>query len=313
LARAFTGFVSVAISASAIAVAGSSAPWLFALLSLPMAQFEMAAPTQDGLIFALSGVAAALMATALRERRRLSLRAWVTNCIALALVAMARPPYAPIAIVMLAVPCWSWALRLGGSIIVCSATIAWAAIAAASAMVIWRNDATPDPQGQLALLLHEPGRVATVARTTLTLFGSNYLEGFIGRLGWLDTILPSSYHRAAWFFILVAALLSLFGDVRERFPLCRSAVALLAILLATACIFGIQYLTWTNVGAPFIEGVQGRYFIPLALFLICLLPVRLRRVPVLWDVSFIALCLFPAISLVVMLRQIVLRYYLGAG
>jgi uncharacterized membrane protein len=313
LTRALGGFLAVAVSAAAIAVAGASAAWLFTLLLLPMTLFEMSSVTQDGLILAMSALAAALVASALREGRALSPSNYIVICTSLALVAMARPPYAPLVLLLPLIPNLSRGLRFAGPLVAMAAVAAWSALAAIFAMVIWRNDAAPDPGAQLTLLLREPGRLPELAEATFRQFGGFYAEGFIGRLGWLDVELPAYYHRFAWAMVVLAGLVSLSGGDSARYMPYRVAAAALAILLAVAATFGVQYLTWTPVGATLLEGVQGRYLIPPALFLICLLPVVFRRVPALQHAGLIALGLFPLITLVVMLRQIVLRYYLVAS
>jgi uncharacterized membrane protein len=81
-------------------------------------------------------------------------------------------------------------------------------------------------------------------------------------LGWLDTPLPHTAHRIAGLSLLVAVALVLTRgpDVRSRL---RVAAAPLLLLTAGAVILA-QYLSWTPVGAHAVEGVQGRYFLPVA-------------------------------------------------
>lgn len=80
-----------------------------------------------------------------------------------------------------------------------------------------------------------------------------------------------------------------------------------ALLAAILLIFLLEYLSWTALGAGFVDGVQGRYFLPIALFLPCLLPAlpawacRTLLVPVM---------AFPALSIAITVHSLVLRYYL---
>ena len=41
------------------------------------------------------------------------------------------------------------------------------------------------------------------------------------------------------------------------------AASLLAAVAAFGAVHGALYLTWTPIGAEFVQGVQGRYFLPL--------------------------------------------------
>ncbi len=45
-----------------------------------------------------------------------------------------------------------------------------------------------------------------------------------------------------------------------------------AVLVSSAGVFGAFYLAWTPVGAPIVDGVQGRYFILPAMVLAVSLP-----------------------------------------
>ena len=57
LARLSTGVIAVALAAAAIIIAGPSAPFLFAVLTLPMSLALMASVSQDALILPLSAIA----------------------------------------------------------------------------------------------------------------------------------------------------------------------------------------------------------------------------------------------------------------
>lgn len=100
-----------------------------------------------------------------------------------------------------------------------------------------------------------------LGRTWLT-FAKDYWMSFIGNLGWLETTLPDK----AYLLFLVIFLLLWVGD-REPSWKPRAADrgwSLASFILGILLIFLAQYLTWTPVGSPLIDGVQGRYFIPLS-------------------------------------------------
>jgi uncharacterized membrane protein len=92
---------------------------------------------------------------------------------------------------------------------------------------------------------------------------------------------------------------------------------LAAILLSTGAVFGAMYLIWSPVGGPVVDGVQGRYFLPIAAFLpLVALGERpsegqastVRRLQRWANVLVLA---FPLVSLLVVERAVVLRYYLA--
>ncbi len=71
-----------------------------------------------------------------------------------------------------------------------------------------------------------------------------------------------------------------------------------------------QYLTWTVLGSPVIEGIQGRYLLPPALLLGLL--VRPSAAPAEAQAGWLTapVLLLPAFSLAVSVHAIVWRYYL---
>jgi uncharacterized membrane protein len=320
LSRLLSGMVSVAVGGVAIALAGTLGPWLFAMLLLPMSLSQMTAISQDGLMFSLAGLSAAIIARALIGGP-ISIQFFRLLVLCLALIGMARPPYAALALLVLAVPGFRRSTRMAGAGIAAASAILWTLLAAAVSQVpLARFDVIPDPGAQIGFLLESPFRIVTVAVQTLDVYGVHYRQQFIGQLGWLEVTLPNSYYAAAWVALLVAFIASLpvageaprpAGPDQRSIMLAGSAVACCILGL-----FAIQYLTWTAPGGALVEGVQGRYFIVVVLlaapFLRFVLPAgRAASLNRSWAVA--ATILFPAISLAVMIRQIVVRYYLSAG
>jgi uncharacterized membrane protein len=96
------------------------------------------------------------------------------------------------------------------------------------------------------------------------------LREFIGVLGWIEIRLPEKTYRACDCVLVVTLMASLL--LPRQLRLRHAAIALL--LLAVA--IGIEeaiFLSWNPLGAARIVGVQGRYFVPLSMFL-CLLGRR---------------------------------------
>jgi len=203
---------------------------------------------------------------------------------------------------------------------VTSARLRWAALAAAVApAALWnglsaaivgaaprRTDVALDAGAQLTFLVDHPNAVAEVAVETLRQGGRYYAKGFVGNLGWLDTPLPQAYYLAAYAVLALAlAAAARLGGARGP-----RLWALAAILLAAGAVFGAMYLVWSPVGGPMVDGVQGRYFLPIAMFLPLVVvgeqtaPANgvLRR----WA-SAVALA-FPLVSLLVVERAVVLRH-----
>ncbi|MBB6251633.1 DUF2142 domain-containing protein [Nitrospirillum iridis] len=142
-----------------------------------------------------------------------------------------------------------------------------------------------DAAAQIRVLVAAPWRIVTLVVRTLLVphhFTGLFFES-IGVLGWLDLFLPKAVY-VAWSLVLPVAAAA---DMRLRLAsgaraaLCAAwghvrwaEVALLAVAAGAAVegIFLAQYLTWTNVGWPAVDGPQGRYFLPLFPLFILALP-----------------------------------------
>lgn len=271
------------IALSALALARRGRAWLFAILALPMALSLAASFNQDGLIIATAVLAAALLTNApdapwARHR-------FVGAAVLVALILLAKPPYAPIALMLLLpLPRGSWPSigktllpRLFAVAAVVLPAVLWTGYATATVATpvprasyeagpLWPG-ARPatffgtDPAAQLRVLTAEPTRFATVpARFLLTLKHLTILtEGAIGILGWLDRFLPMPIY-GLWIVALAAAFAG-----SGRAPASGRALAVLAI--ASGLTFWLvvlsQYLSWTNVGDERVDGPQGRYLLPI--------------------------------------------------
>ncbi len=302
LSRLLDGLVSAALGALAIALSDAAAPFLFALLTLPMSLSLDAAVTQDGPLIAVAALASVLLRR-VAERPHGPLLAGAA--LLLALTATARPAYLPLCLLPLLLPALPRAARFAAAGAAVLAVVAWTALV--ERVTLLQSAATQVSSQMQALSLH-PLVAATLLRTTLhtqLVEGCPYCREFVGVLGWLDTPLPNSYVALAAAVLLGALAMSrpaaapLIGR-RSRL------VAASLVLGAVVAVFVLQYLSWSPVGGPMVDGVQGRYFLPVAPFLLLLLPGSRARRPG-WAV--VALCCFPALSIAVTLRAIVFRYY----
>lgn len=85
-----------------------------------------------------------------------------------------------------------------------------------------------------------------------------YITQTIEVLGWLDTPLSKGSYYLLIFIISIVLLLTY-----NRTEL--ALVSMLLVILTILLTFFILLISWTNISDPVIQGVQGRYFIPLLL------------------------------------------------
>lgn len=257
LARTANAATCVLVGFAALLIAGRARLFLFAVLLLPMSVFLYATVTQDGGMIVAAALGAALISRAQSQGRPMTPSELVGAAIAFGLVGMAKPPYALIGLAILAAPGpgprrWQAAAAAVG------AAAAWYGLMAAAIPLPTGNGAVP--AAQLHFLLGHPAAGLRAVVDTVTGQWIGLSHGFIGVLGWLDTDLPAPVYTLAW----VALVLALAISVPRRWT--GLSVPVVAALAATvAGIFAALYLSWTAVGAAQVNGLQGRYFLPLAM------------------------------------------------
>lgn len=122
---------------------------------------------------------------------------------------------------------------------------------------------------QIVYLLKNPLKIIEVLGDTLKQDGLFYFESLWGAyLGWLD--LDINHIVIYLYFSLL--LITPFLEKNQEQLTKKEKIFLLGtgFIIFLAVIFGM-YLTWTTVGGKVVLGVQGRYFIPIAILPILLL------------------------------------------
>ena len=301
LARVFTGLVSVGIAAGAIALSDVAAIWLFALLLLPSSALLMGAISQDGPMLACAALAASLM---IRLQRQQS-PAWLGDLLLLgaivALMGMARPPYSALAMLPLALTRLQLRVRCIAAATIFLVAAGWSASCAIWTLVSVDPFHKADAMGQLRYIVTHPGSMPALVTDTLSrYFATEYAGYFVAPLQ-----LPRMYFLTAWTAMAAALIASFVAGAR---PVRQTVlVAGAAIFVAVIGIFSIQYLTWTAVGGGTIDGVLGRYFLPLAVILGCCLVRRHEGSGNFWFCLPIAG--FSVVSIVLSLHSVVVRFY----
>ena len=319
LSRIISGMSCVMVACAAIALAGEYALLLAVTLSLPMSLSLFAALSQDGPMLAAAALSVALLrrirdAPAADGRARSDLW-WLS--ISLGLLAMGRPAYAPFAILPMLLPRFRLSRRLAasGAAIACAGLWSLCAAVLAASNASW--DRGVEPRAQLERLLMHPGLIAPLAVRTMTgrqgMEGQSFFREFVGVLGWIDVVLPGWFYGAAAVVLMIAILCTLVGT-RPLLSSWRLGIAFLTAILAAALVFLLIYMTWTPFGFPLVDGVQGRYFLPIAI----LLPICLPVCPSSWlphaervvrPLRILLVC-FPTVSMIVTIASVVDRYFI---
>ena len=325
IARLCNALCFTALGLAALLLTHRAQGVLFATLALPMSIALGASCNQDGLVIATACLTAALLT-------RPELGAWWTGVLALALVIAAKPVYLPLAgLPALGLPRrrLELGLRAAGLLVAALPAIAWFAVAQRFVAVPFvrgepypAGPLWPGPSGQmfaatntheqLRVFLHDPALLFTLPLDALR-DGYNLLLGLVGILGTLDLLLPPWLYTV-WFLALAAiGVGALFGSEREwpGWPFWASLLGLLCIAATVIAIADGQYLSWTLVGASAIDGLQGRYGVPLIPMLGLIWPrLRLPGGAALRTLLEIPAVLAAAAGLVTTPLLLVLAYYL---
>jgi uncharacterized membrane protein len=270
---AFTMVVSAAMWLAKAAI-----PSLVGFSCLPGTIFSACSASQDATILASAALAAAVSARLLydddlrQSNRKTSTLVWVL-CGALLVLVLARPPYFPVSILILVVAYLRPGLQIRRTAFVVSVLLVLCIagqLAYAAGAGITNLKPSVSAHEQLYFIAGNPLIFGQVLLETAKLNALVVGHGMIGIL--LSVWLPnwSVTGFSALLFVGLLAQLAIFARTAHASSLPSAAASAVAIaMIATAgfasalLIVVSQYLVWTPLHADAVEGMQGRYFVPL--------------------------------------------------
>ena len=292
-----SAFLLVGLATLYIAAFGEAA--LVTVLLLPMTLFLAGTMNQDGLLTAVTCLAGACLTRATRGWR-------IAGLVAFALVLGAKPPYI-LLMGVFTLPLFApgfWR-RFADMAIALLPVLGWIVLICLFVVVpygkqqyfpgsLYSGDRSvpmdhANAAAQLHILLERPRRILALPYySTLKFAYPDYLT-LIGVLGPLQVMLGQDVYNC-WAACLVFAA---FGLLLTRRPEAMAPGTALVNFIAVLGAIGVTYwllnitfyLDWTNVGAPDIDGIQGRYFLVFLPFLLFGIP-HLSALPGLARVRF---------------------------
>ena len=263
------------------------AKWGVVILALnPLALFQAASVSADALTTGSIFVLIGLLTYFMKRDSRLSVRGLAVICSIAVLIPLMKPTNILLCILIFLLP------RNGFStfkkyILYCSGTF----IASLVIMLAWNysvsniiNDvpeifqpgAGVSTHGQVRFIFTHPLNYASNLINNYavgnTSNGDAVLRSYNGTFGWLDSSIP------LWTVLLQAnaLLLALMYQMGRGIALFRRQKLLIAALLFVSALGIITslYVGYTKVGANYVGGLQGRYFIPISVLLILLFTGR---------------------------------------
>lgn len=269
---------------------GKKAMLLVLLLPINMQEAVSLAP--DSMVTALT---CALISFVLymRETRKKRMEYWhyiLLYCLCI-LIGLYKIVYLPFCLFPFLIP----KERFGGKrnymihavvlgILVTASSMGWLLIAGRYLSTRWGADG----REQVHFILTQPFEYLRVLGNTWKVEGANYLYNIIGKdFGWLTIRVPKEF---VWAYAVLCLLILLLSGERspEKFYSVRlvSFIVVICVFLLT---FTSIYVQWNLPRAEIIQGIQGRYFVPLV-FPVCMLVHGI--VPSLKKVASFSACLF---------------------
>jgi uncharacterized membrane protein len=315
--------VFIALGVLALRLTPVLAHAIFLLLIMPMTVSLAASQSADTVT---NGLAVLWTALVLREASRtgpFSRRSWAILSAVIAALALAKLAYVPLVVLVILIP----AARFE-SVARRVATLTALVVLAAAVSALW-SATTPgldarlidragvEPRAQWSGIVADPWSFARVLQATIERNWDFYVKSFVGRLGWIDVHL---HPRVVWAYLLALAVCCwprvsepVFRPRAVTIGLACAVVAVVVVLIAI-----LDYVFWSAVNLGRVDGLQGRYLIPImpALFLAVRsaldgMPSRLwTNQSARWDVGVAAMAVATAVYTV---DTVYWRYYISIG
>jgi uncharacterized membrane protein len=253
--------------------------WLTALIAcMPMAITQMASFSYDALNISLSLLfIAQVLRLKVPQASKIDTRKIIALIITGVLLASGRPVYTCLGLLFLIIPPENFGsnrkfLGLFLLLLISMAVVpylffiirSWFALPETRLPLPWM-----EPSGQIDFIRHNFFSFITILGRSLYVGSGFIIESYVGILGWVDNPLPGGF---IYGYLVVMMLTALFHNrPHYRLTVRDKLLSLLILVIGILAIEISLYLTWTPIGAPLINGFQGRYLIPFSLLFFMLL------------------------------------------
>jgi uncharacterized membrane protein len=242
-------------------------PMVIAFFATPMTLSQMASANMDPITFGTCALVASLFLRG--SNPRLSFDVRMHGALVLCVLSLATSRIAMIPLTLL--PAALYPARRASTYLISSAvcvclSLAWILFAFVSVKGMPSREI-----GALDTVRHYLLHPISLCQIIInTLCNSDiliwYWSMFVGVLGWVDTPLDSYVYIAFGILLLTLAALSIQRD-RDSWGDRKNLWLLGVAVLSLALTFLLMLLTYTPSGSSVIQGIQGRYFTPIVIFL----------------------------------------------
>ncbi len=275
LGRLFNLWLWIGLAYLSLRIAPEFGRPLLLLILMPMSLFMAASVSPDAIANGLAFLVTALAFHAAIEKygKDNSFVGWrwvAAFALSSAALSMIKAAYLPLAGLIFVIPI----SRLGrprrlATILVVLALanigplILWARQTPGLNTITYPGNPDVSPHRQFEFLVGHPKALLLIPIASAQRDGLLVVLSFVGRLGWLNVQLSQV------FIVIYLALLLIAcrpGKTEPAFrrPWLVAAVSAAAVVAGTEAVLLLLDLIWTSVGSLRVDGLQGRYFIPIA-------------------------------------------------
>ena len=250
------------------------AQWLvFTVALLPIAIFQAGTITADTVTNAVAILVGALLLKSLFLADRLTKLESAALLTSVIVLPLCKPTYIFVALLVLLVPLdrlglsprfrlVPWGFAAVGTL----SFLAWTKISGGTTngMGLMRKKDqwnSVRPSEQLQGILTDPVNFIAVFWRSILRRDNKWFDGFFGELGFSWVEVPATTIVAC----LLAIALSVGIAERMSVSFRKALIVTLVVAATVAMIYVTLYLTFSPVGFYIIDGIQGRYFVPLAI------------------------------------------------
>ncbi len=240
--------------------------WVFFMLALlPMTIFEAASLSADSFLLGISFLIIAILFKYAFDdnKKKIGIKEVYILGILLLLVGLAKSNYILLLFLIFLIPARKFGSRKNRILVTGSLFLVVVAVVGIWNLIVNGLYAPIIPQvsisGQIAYLLGDPLRFPYLLINTFISRGLSYQFLFVGNF-WLDIPLPTWW---LGFYLITIIPIALLDKSRINITRNQKLISAATFILNAITACALVYITWTPVGQNVIDGIQGRYFIPI--------------------------------------------------
>lgn len=326
LACLLNAICAIVLTSVALLLSRRTRAAIFVTSLLPMTLSLMASVSQDATLIPLAFITIAWFDRLAERAGTIDRRDMAIISLLLVCVAIARIPYIALSLLIFYPrirfdeSCYLLRRRLVWSVsilLVCALIYSVQTHLASGNMRTGRSMG-----GQTAYLLSHISDLPGLMYRTFAMYGCFYVQTFIGLLGWLDTAFPMRYYIISQIVVVLSIVYAGLMPSYNNTTGFRAKLEMMwpwgIFIASSALIFYGLYAFWSEVGAREIEGVQGRYFLPIfPLVGLGMIPsfsdgaLRCRLTEWIRGSFVIIFCVFPFVTYFEIVAVVLRRFYIG--